>query len=52
MKNLQKTDLFCFTFGHNYFLNKANPNKPELICKTCNEHFTYSNNDIIPITVK
>lgn len=54
MKDQLKTNLYCFTFGHNYFrLSKISPGKPELVCKSCNEHFTYSKNDcIIPATSK
>ena len=43
-------NLFCSTFGHNYFLsNESNLGSPELICKTCNQRFTYNNNDIITV---
>ncbi|MDP5157447.1 MAG: hypothetical protein NWQ07_02570 [Flaviramulus sp.] len=40
MKTELTTNLFCFTFGHNYMrLKKTSPDSPELICKCCHKLF-------------
>lgn len=36
------SNLFCSTYGHNYFrLSNANDNTPELICKCCKSYFKF-----------
>ena len=35
-------NIFCSTYGHNYFrLSHANANTPELICKCCKSYFKF-----------
>ncbi|WP_396602829.1 hypothetical protein [Algibacter sp. R77976] len=42
------SNLFCATYGHNYFrLSEANANTPELICKCCKGYFKFENDGSI-----
>ncbi|WP_158846043.1 hypothetical protein [Algibacter sp. L1A34] len=42
-------NLFCSSFGHNYFLiERTSFEMPQLICKSCGTQFNYNTNgDII-----
>lgn len=42
------SNMFCSTYGHNYFrLSKANANTPELICKCCKSYFKFESDGAI-----
>lgn len=48
MKNRITSNIYCATYGHNYFrLSKANANTPELICKCCKNYFKFENDGSI-----
>ncbi|PWH83682.1 hypothetical protein DIS18_03765 [Algibacter marinivivus] len=52
MSRTLTSNLFCSTYGHNYFrLSKANDNTPELVCKCCKGYFKFQNNgSITPVS--
>lgn len=42
------SNIFCLTYGHNYFrLSQANENTPELICKCCKNYFKFEDDGSI-----
>ncbi|WP_298556605.1 hypothetical protein [uncultured Algibacter sp.] len=42
------SNIFCSTYGHNFFrLSQANDNTPEIICKCCKSYFKYEPNGSI-----
>lgn len=48
------TNIFCLTYGHNYFrLSQANENTPELVCKCCKSYFKFEEDgSITPVSHK
>lgn len=48
------SNIFCTTYGHNYFrLSHASTNTPELICKCCKKYFKFEDNgSITPVSLK
>ncbi len=48
MNKRKTSNIFCSTYGHNYFrLSHANANTPELICKCCKSYFKFENDGAI-----
>jgi len=54
MKKKITINIFCSTYGHNYFrLTPGGENTPELICKCCKGYFKFeSNGSITSVTQK
>ena len=54
MKRKNTYNVFCLTYGHNYFrLNHGNENTPELVCKCCKTFFNFENDgSITPVDFK